>query len=141
MHEFRRTLDRYSTTNWTIFKASLTSIYPDTLAAMCYTKKTLQDILDSSARDHIWDEDDIIAYYQCFLETSNCLYSSGELTDDGQNSEFFQGFHPDDHKVLMNWLFSMNPKHPTDKPYTFKDILNAARTYFANKQFYQPAHC
>ena len=34
----------------------------------------------------------------------------------------------------------MNPKHPTDKPYAFKDILDAARTYFVNTQFYQPAH-
>ena len=140
MRELWRTLDGYSTTNWTIFKASLTSIYPDTSAAMRYTKKTLQDFIDASARDRIRDEDDVIAYYRRFLETSNHLYSSGELTDDKRNSEFFQGFHPDDQEVLANRLFSMNPKHPTDKPYAFKDILNAARTYFANKQFYRPAH-
>ena len=140
MREFWRTLDGYRAGSWTTLKTNLESLYPDTSAVTCITKKTLQDFVDTAAKDCIRDEDDIIAYHHQFLEISNHLYNARELSEEDQNSEFFQGFHPDDREGLANWLFSINPRHPTDKPYAFKDVFTTAKNYFANKQFYWPAH-
>ncbi|KAF8266491.1 hypothetical protein EI94DRAFT_1585341 [Lactarius quietus] len=136
MCEFWRTLDGYRAGSWTTLKINLESLYPDTSAATHITKKTLQDFIDAAAKDHIRDEDNVIAYHRWFLEISNHLYDARELSKEDRNSEFFQGFHLDDCEVLTNQLFSLNPRHPTDKPYAFKDILTMAKNYFANKQFY-----
>jgi hypothetical protein len=100
MHEFWRTLDSHGARNWAMFKANLESLYPDTSAATCHTKKMLQEFVNHSAKDCIRDEDDVIAYYQQFLKISNHLYNARELSDDDCNSEFFEGFHLDDCEVL-----------------------------------------
>ncbi|KAF8263078.1 hypothetical protein EI94DRAFT_1599129 [Lactarius quietus] len=141
MHEFWRTLDGYRAGSWTTLKINLESLYPDTSAATHITKKTLQDFVDAAAKDRIRDKDDVIAYHCRFLKISNHLYNARELSEEDRNLEFFQGFHPDDREVLVNRLFSLNPRHPTDKPYAFKDILTTAKNYFTNKQFYRPTHC
>jgi len=140
LHKFWRTLEGYGIKSWTTFTDDLEGLYLDTLAATCSTKKALQDFVDSSSWHRIRNEDDMIAYHRHFLEISNHLYNAGDLSDDEQNSEFFQGFHPDDREVLASWLFSMNPRHPTNKPYTFKVVLSAAKSYFSKNQFYRPAH-
>ncbi|KAI9452662.1 hypothetical protein BJY52DRAFT_1124179 [Lactarius psammicola] len=49
MRKFWRTLEGYGTKNWATFKDDLEGLYLDTLAATHYTKKALQDFVDSSS--------------------------------------------------------------------------------------------
>lgn len=64
------------------------------------------------------------------------LYISYQLSDEEHN-EFCQVFHPANREILTNRLFLKNPNHPSDKAYNFKDVFDAALTYFSNVRL----HC
>ena len=110
VREFWETLDGYPSRDWTAFRAALEGIYPDTTAGNRYTKTGLQEFVKISARTRIQDEDDLILYHRRFLQISNPLRLSQSLSDEEQNAEFFNGFHPKDRDILYDRLYTLNPK-------------------------------
>lgn len=127
-----KSLNGYSTGDWETFKSTLESLYPDTSADTRYTKRALQDFVDISAKTRMRDEDDVMTYYRHFLTLSNPLLNKQRITDNERNVEFFQGFHPDDRKLLTLRLFAMKPDHP--EPYDLEDVVTAARRQFSGLQ-------
>jgi hypothetical protein len=60
----------------------------------------LEDFVDISATSPVKNREDIMLYYRRFLQISNPLYNSEELTDERRNAEFFEGFHIKDRTFL-----------------------------------------
>ena len=82
-----------------------------------------------------------MSYYWEFFERSIPLYTSHQLSDEEHNNESCQVFHPVDREILTNRLFLKNPNHPSDKAYDFKDIFDAALTYFLNVRLHRHQQC
>jgi hypothetical protein len=83
-----------------------------------------------------------VSYYQAeFLREEHTtivpLYISYQLSDEKHNNEFCQVFHPSNREILTNRVFLKNPNHPSDKAYDFKDVFDAALTYFSSVRL----HC
>ncbi|KAI9451279.1 hypothetical protein F5148DRAFT_986626 [Russula earlei] len=133
-----KTLDGYTTRDWAVFRDALEKVYLDVGAASRLLKRTLQDFVNTSAQTRMRNKEDVISYFQQFLQHSNPLRTTNRITDDECNSEFFQGFHTEDHNILASRLFSLKPNHPPERPYNLEDVYKAARGYFSNTQFYQP---
>ena len=75
------------------------------------------------------------------LEYSSPLLVARLLTNKDRNAKFFQGFHPEDRKVLNNQLHTFRPNHPEDKAYELEDTFQVAQRYFSKNQFYCPLQC
>jgi hypothetical protein len=67
-------------------------------------------------------------YYRRFLQISNPLFNSEQLTYEQRNAEFF---HIKDRDVLACCVKALKPNHPFDKPWDLQDVLLAARRYLA----------
>ncbi|KAI9448736.1 hypothetical protein F5148DRAFT_987968, partial [Russula earlei] len=65
----------------------------------------LQDFVNTSAQTHMRNKEDVISYFQQFLQHSNPLHATNCITDNECNSEFFQGLHAKDHNILASRLF------------------------------------
>ncbi|KAH9042193.1 hypothetical protein EDB85DRAFT_2139539 [Lactarius pseudohatsudake] len=134
MRDFWKTLDGYSTGDWATFKSTLESLYPDT-SAKRYTKRALQEFVDNYAKtQRMRDEDDVMSYYRDFLALSKPLSNKQRISDEERSFEFFQGFHPDDRRLLAFRLLAMKPDHPIGVPHDLEDVLTAARRQFSGVQ-------
>ena len=80
--EFWMTLDSYSLKDWRDFCTDLENLYPDTTAGSCYTRVGLQEFVQISAQTRIRDEDDLMLYYRHFLQISNPLCLSHQLSEE-----------------------------------------------------------
>ena len=138
LRKFWKTVDGFTANNWATFSTALEAMYPDTSAATRLTKKALQDLLYNTSRSRMRNEEDVMDYYQEFLELANPLQVAQQLSDKDRNAKFFKGFHRDDREILSSHIFSMRPNHPQDRPYELDDVFKATRSYFSNAQFYQP---
>jgi hypothetical protein len=144
IQEFWHILDGYAADDWRTYWAAIEKIYPDTSTSTHFSKKVLWELVDSWVHTPMWDEEDVLQYYRWFLKHSNPLCTVQTLLEEDCNAKFFEGFHPEDHKVINNHLHAMKPNHPEDKPYDFEDTFEAAWRYFSNAQFYHPlqrCHC
>jgi hypothetical protein len=84
------------------------------------------------------DEDDVTVYYRRFLNISNLIYHSQQLSDNERNAAFFYGFHPDDQQPIASRIYTLKPNFPDDKPFDMQDVLAAARRYFSRNRFWRP---
>ncbi|KAH9048591.1 hypothetical protein EDB84DRAFT_1573933 [Lactarius hengduanensis] len=122
MRNFWKTLDGYSTGDWATFKSTLESLYPDT-SAKRYTKRALQEFVDNYAKtQRMRDEDDVMSYYRDFLALSKPLSNKQRISDEERSFEFFQGFHPDDRRLLAFRLLATKPDHPIGVPHDLEDL-------------------
>jgi hypothetical protein len=133
-----RSLKGYTTGDWTTFSKELEKLYPDIDAATRYSKQALYKLVNMSARTRMRDEKDVFDYYRRFLAISNPLHSSGQISSDERNSEFFRGFHSFDRSSMANRLYPLHLNCPRNKPYDLKDVFAVAQGYFADLQFYRP---
>src|SRR5260370_38473722 len=92
--EFLTTLDGYISKDWTTFCSELRKLYPDTAASSRYTRTGLQEFVKISAQMRIRDENELLLYYRHFLQISNPLRLSNQLSDEVRNADVFKSFHP-----------------------------------------------
>jgi len=126
LRKFWKSVNGYTTGDWAAFSTALEAMYPDTSAATRLTKKALQDLLYNTSRSRMTNEEDVMDYYQEFLELTNPLRMAQQLSEEDRDAKFFKGFHRDDREILSGRLFSMKPNHPQDKPYKLGDVFKAA---------------
>ena len=138
VRNFWSALPGYAPANWHHFRAEIESFYPDIAARTRCTRQVLTEFLELSAESLIHDENDIMKYYRSFLTIALPLLQDNKISDDDFNAEFFKGFHADDQDILADQLLKMNPRHPASKPFEVKDVVSAARWYFANDRFHKP---
>src|SRR5258707_8202754 len=136
MWEFWTTLNGYILNDWTTFCSELRKLYPDKAASSCYTRTGLQEFVKISAQTCIRDEDELLLYYRHFLQISNPLCLSHQLSDEVRNAEFFNGFHPKDWDILYDRLFAIDPRRPLNQTPSVDDTWEAACGYFTNNQFH-----
>src|SRR5229473_3995019 len=134
--EFWMTLDSYSLKDWRDFRTDLENLYPDTTAGSRYTRVGLQEFVRISAQTRIQDEDDLMLYYRRFLQISNPLRLSHQLSEEQRNEEFFNGFHRKDRDVIYDRLFTINLRRPVNRAPDLEETWEAARGYFTNNQFH-----
>src|SRR5260370_25307533 len=82
------------------------------------------------------DENELLLYYRHFLQISNPLRLSNQLSDEVRNAEFFNGFHPKDQDIIYDRLFAIDPRRPLNQTPSIDDTWEAAHGYFTNNQFH-----
>src|SRR5216684_3818885 len=136
--EFWTTLDGYISKDWPTFCTDLRKLYPDTAASSRYTRNGLQEFVRISAQTRIRDENELLLYYRRFLQISNPLRLSNQLSDEVRNAEFFNGFHPRDRDIIYDRLFAIDPRRPLNQTPSIDDTWEAARDYFTHNQYPLP---
>ena len=96
----------------------------------------MQEFVRISAQTRIQDENELLLYYRRFLQISNPLRLSNQLSDEVWNAEFFNGFHPKDRDIVYDRLFAIDPRRPLNQTPSVDDTWEAARGYFTNNQFH-----
>ena len=120
------TLDSYSLKDWRDFRTDLENLYLDTTPSSRYTRVGLQEFVQISAQTRIQDKDDLMLYYRHFLQISNPLHLSHQLSEEQRNEEFFNGFHRKDRDIIYDRLFTINPRCPVNRAPDLEETWEAA---------------
>src|SRR5579863_9481598 len=99
-------------------------------------KRTKQNIFDHvmwSMEFPMCDEDEVITYYERFLDLTETLLDSRWLDDEECNMLFWYGFHPEDRAMLLCRLRSKNPHQRSGVHFSLRQVFRAARAIFSQK--------
>ena len=102
--------------NWDVFKAEITALYPGADEDRKYTVVDLEILVDKQGRESMQSCYQFGEYYRHFVTISDWLLSQQEISIQDQNKLFIRGF---DH-LFWDWLTSRlcmkNPDHPFHRP-------------------------
>ncbi|KAN0130472.1 hypothetical protein V8E53_011735 [Lactarius tabidus] len=93
-------------------------------------RQDLYDFVQHSSERLKLCEADVLQYHQQFLVLSNPLVRAHYLTVEERDTEFWYGFHPDDHAELYPHLCRAVPRWPRDTPFDINDVFANAREIF-----------
>ena len=74
------------------------------MAATRFTKEGHIGFVDKSCKIRMRNDKDVMQYYRDSLAISDPLRIVNQITDEDRSAEFFRGFHPDAHDVLLDRL-------------------------------------
>jgi len=76
-------------------------------------------------------EDQVIKYYNRFLDLAEPLLDARWLDDNDTDKLFWYGFHPEDRAMLLYWLCSKYPHQQSEVYFTLRQVFRAARNIFS----------
>jgi hypothetical protein len=121
-----KSLDEFHLSDWMRFHQALSCNYVSPSRQGQYSKQKLLEFVKSSSRSHMTEEEDILWYFRCFILLSKPLLNSQQLTKEEQNTAFWYGFHPDNHREMSSHLFGQHPKQPKGHTFNYEDIFDVA---------------
>ena len=127
--------------NWDVFRAEITELYPGADENRKYMVVDLEILVDKQGCEPMQLCYQFGEYYQCFVTISDWLLSQQEISIQDQNKLFIRGFdHP-----FQDWLTSRlcmkNPNHSLHCPWPMDDVTESAWFFLAsNSAASKPDH-
>ncbi|KAF8900875.1 hypothetical protein CPB84DRAFT_1847113 [Gymnopilus junonius] len=112
--------------DWAAFKKDVFKCYPGTSEEHRYTISTLKALIDRQAEFKVTTSEQFGVYYRSFYMMSTYLKNAGKINDREISHLFLQGLHSSFHKQVRDQLYTENPRHHTDDPFTIDQIQMAA---------------
>ncbi|KAH9036804.1 hypothetical protein EDB85DRAFT_2203617 [Lactarius pseudohatsudake] len=136
LRDFWRSLNRYRSHNWPLFRQSLIDVFSNPTPRHQIMRQKLHSHVQETSRTRMHCEDDVLRYYRQFICFGLPLVHAGHLSEEERNTAFWYGFHPLDREVLQPRLLGKNPSQPPDVPFHFEDVLSRARAAFAYVDYF-----
>jgi len=118
--------------NWDIFKAEITALYPGADEDRKYTVVDLEILVDKQGHEPIQSRYQFGEYYQHFVTISDWLLSQQEISIQDRNKLFIRGFDHSFRDRLTSRLCMKNPDHPLHRPWPMDDVTESARFFLAS---------
>jgi len=96
-----------------------------------HVKQNIFDYVRWSMEALMNKEDQVIKYYNRFLDLAEPLLDARWLDDNDTDKLFWYGFHPEDRAMLLYWLCSKYPHQQSEVYFTLRQVFRAARNIFS----------
>jgi hypothetical protein len=117
--------------NWTDFRLSLQTAYPDLNPRNRYSKQRLYEYIRQHSQARIRDELDVLRYYRHFNFLTKSLLDSHRLTEEERDQAFWYGFHPEDRDLMTSRLIALQPQRRAGESFELAEIFDTARAVFS----------
>jgi len=97
-------------------------------------KQELYNLVSQSSKQLIEDKINMYHYFGHFWILSGPLLSSGYVSDTECNELFWQGFHPNDHAILLPYLVDKCPNQWPGADFNFKELFGLAHIFISHRR-------
>jgi hypothetical protein len=126
LKDYWKSLDGYSTRNWTDFRLSLQTAYPDLNPRNRHSKQRLYEYIRQHSQARIRDELDVLRYYRHFNFLTKSLLDSRHLTEEERDQAFWYSFHPKDRGLMTARLVALQPQRHAGDTFELAEVFDTA---------------
>lgn len=128
-------LEEYKQSKWDNLKTQLLKLYGSPDKKKQYKSKDLRQIVRKFSKKPIRKEKQLDEYLRKFVTVANVLENNKKMQKDELDQLFWKGFHNKSRSKLRAHLLVTKSTHDRSKPYTRKDVTDAAYYLFTDEAF------